>query len=185
MCFNRNNTSIYFFALQLEFASTGIISCALWISCLFHWLKHWSRLNSKHCLKKTQNTISSDIHTRRQRQPIGSSLVSIRAQVAFGLLSWFKVAKVRWTVALWKSLTNWSWLAWLCKSDWDELGNKWWEWIAPFLVTWPGTCFPNTCSDRPSETRTPQNQAAQRKKEREKKDILGFENGIVVIELKC
>ena len=37
---------------------------ALWISYLYHWLKHWSRLNSKHCLKKTQNTVSSNIHTR-------------------------------------------------------------------------------------------------------------------------
>ena len=54
MYFNGNNSSIYFF-----YTSTGICFnrnnkfCmgALWISDLYHWLKHWSRLNSKHCLK--------------------------------------------------------------------------------------------------------------------------------------
>ena len=69
MCFNGNNSSLYFFH-----TSTGICFnrnnelCmgVLWISYLYHWLKPWSRLNSKHCLKKTQNTVSSNIHTRCQ-----------------------------------------------------------------------------------------------------------------------
>ena len=70
--FNRNNTSMYILFWKQYHTSTGICFnrnnklCigALWISYLYHWLKYWSRLNSKHCLKKTQNIVSSNIHTR-------------------------------------------------------------------------------------------------------------------------